>query len=640
MVYPRSTRASRRSRRLALVALAWVVVGSAVVSSAAPLSVETMPVDAIQPGMVGEGQTVFDGESVETFRATILGVLRNYGPNQNLILAKLEGGPLSETGVIAGMSGSPVYIDGKLVGAVAYSFPFSKEAIAGITPIGEMIEATETPSTRRRAAKLDFPLTPERLQSVAPAGLRPVAIQSTSLTGVENLQPYLGKLLSPIATPASLNGFLPETFDIAAPLLRTLGMEPLLGGAMVPRSQSSMQAAQQIEIAPSSSASPAEPGLEPGDAVGVGLVTGDMDISATGTVTHVDPLTGAVYAFGHPLFNLGPIEYPMRRANVHLILPSLYSSFKLASSGPTVGTWLQDRYTAIKGTLGNKPRMIPLSVQVQTSRSQERSYHLNVVHDELFSPILAYISLMSILQTTERQFGTQTVKVSAWISMDNDLRVHIEDVFANEEPALSAAAMAAAPLSYLMTNDFEPVDVKSIDVSIEATETPETARLVRAWLDTDRVSPGGAVPLKLLLRSYRGEETLETVDVEIPSNVGEGTLRLLVADATTISGLERREAQDRFEPNNLDQLIRALNGLRKNNRLYVKLVRSDREGAIVAGEYLSSLPPSIMNVLQADRSSASYIPISSATLWEYELVTGYSVTGSRSLEITVGKLRN
>jgi hypothetical protein len=623
-------------RGLRLTWFALLLFSAAVsIASAAPLAVETLPVDAIEPGMVGEGHTVFDGQNIATFKATILGVLRNYGPNQDLILAKLEGGPLSETGVIAGMSGSPVFIGDKLVGAVSYSFPFSKEAIAGITPIGEMIDATATPAPRRRAARLEFPVTPERVRDIAPAGMRPVAIQGTSMTGVSTLQPYLGKLLSPIATPASLNGFLPETFDIAAPLLRALGMEPLLGGAMVPHP--SLQAGMGSIPAPQAGADTTQ-SLAPGDAVGVGLITGDMDISATGTVTYVDPLTGAVYAFGHPLFNLGPIEYPMTRANVHLILPSLYSSFKLSSSGPTVGTWLQDRYTAIKGTLGSKPRMIPLTVQVQTSRSQQRSYHLGLVHDELFSPILAYISLMSILQTTEREFGTQTVKVSAWISMDENRRVHIEDVFADDQPALSAAAMAAAPLSYLMTNDFEPVDVKSMEVSIEATETPETARLARAWLDTDRVAPGGTVPLKLLLRSYRGEEILETVNVEIPANVGEGKLTLLVADATTISGLERRETQDRFEPNNLDQLIRALNSLRKNNRLYVKLMRPDREGAIVAGEYLSSLPPSVMNILRDDRSSASYIPINNSTLWEYELVTDYSVTGARSLEITVGNL--
>ncbi len=598
--------------------------------------VETIPVDAIEPGMVGEGRTVFSAEEIETFNVTIMGVLRNYGPNQNMILAKLEGGPLADTGVIAGMSGSPVYIDGKLIGAVAYSFPFSKEPIAGITPIGEMIEATATPISRRKVAKLDFPLTPERLEAVAPQPVRPVAIQGTSLSGADHLRPYIGKLLSPIATPATFNGFLPESFDIAAPLLRALGMEPLLGGAMVP----TVQSGSEIAEITTPYSEPSELTLKPGDAVGVGLITGDLDLSATGTVTHVDPLTGSVYAFGHPLFNLGPIEYPMMRANVHLILPSVYSSFKLSSSGPTVGTWLQDRYTAIKGALRTRPKMIPLTVQVKTSRDVERTYNLQIVNDELFSPVLAYVSLISILQSTERQFGTATVKVSAWISLVDERRVHIEDIFAGEQPALSASAMAAAPLSFLMTNDFEKVKVESMEVSIEATESPQTARLVRAWLDTDRVTPGGSVSLKLLLRSYRGEDILKTVDVDIPTNAGEGKLKLLVADATTISASERRESHNLFEPRNLDQLIRALNTLRKNNRLYVKLTSPDREGAIVAGEYLSSLPPSVMNVLEADRSSASYIPINSSTLWEYELVTDYSLSGARVLEITVGNLRN
>ena len=594
--------------------------------------VEIISVDTVEPGMMGEGHTVFSAEKIETFKVTIMGVLRNYGPNQNMILAKLEGGPLADTGVIAGMSGSPVYIDGELLGAVAYSFPFSKEPIAGITPIEEMIDATATPISRRKVAKLDFPLTPDRLEGVAPQRVRPVAIQGASLSGADQLRPYLGKLLSPIATPASLNGFLPESYDIAAPLLRALGMEPLLGSTMVPRPQSSTEMAETTT--PNS-----ELTLRPGDAVGVGLITGDLDLSATGTVTHVDPLTGSVYAFGHPLFNLGPIEYPMTRANVHLVLPSVYSSFKLSSSGPTVGTWLQDRHTAIKGKLRSRPKMIPLSVQVKTSRDLQRSYNLEIVNDELFSPVLAYVALMSILQSTERQFGTATVKISSWISLEGERRVHIEDIFADQQPALSASAMVATPLSFLMINDFEKVKVESMEVSIEATESPQIARLVRAWLDTDRAPPGGTVPLHLLLRSYRGKDILKTVNVDIPTNVAEGKLKLLVADAITISALERRESHDRFEPRNLDQLIRALNALRKNNRLYIKLT-SPGHGAIVAGEYLSSLPPSVMDVLKADRSSASYIPINSATLWEHELVTDYSLSGARVLEITVGDFLN
>jgi hypothetical protein len=250
--------------------------------------------------MEGEGRTVFAGERIDSFKVTILGVLRNFGPNQNMILAELEGGPLAHTGIIAGMSGSPVYVDGKLIGAVAYAFPFAKDPIAGITPFQEMVEATDTPTTRRARAELTFPLTAEKLSGALPAKVAPVPLQGASLASSDRLEPYLGKLLSPIATPVSLLGFPPESFELLAPLLRQLGVEPLMAGAPV------------SGASPAAQSTPAKP-IQPGDAIGVGLVTGDLQIAATGTVTHVDPATGSVYAFGHPLFNLGPIEYPMTR---------------------------------------------------------------------------------------------------------------------------------------------------------------------------------------------------------------------------------------------------------------------------------------------------------------------------------------
>jgi len=590
-------------------------------------AVETLPLDQVRPGMEGEGLTVFSGEALEPFKVHILGVLRNFGPKQNLILARLEGGPLAETGVIAGMSGSPVYVEGKLVGAVAYSFPFSKEPIAGITPIEEMIAATESGAPRRKMRAMALALEPQsfrKFEALSPPQPPPIAIQGTSLTGQELLAPYLGRLLAPIATPASLHGFTREGFDLVAPLLRRLGLEPLLGGAVTPVTQAT---------AAGSTGSNARE-IRPGDAIGVGLVSGDFDISAVGTVTHVDPATGNVYAFGHPMFNLGPIEYPMTRATIHLVLPNLQSSFKLASTGDVVGTWLQDRIAGIRGVRGTKPKMIPLAVTVASSRGQERTYALQMVNDELFSPVLTFVSLVSVLQATEREFGTHTVKVSASISVAGERRVNIEDVFADEQPALAASAMVAAPLSFLMTNDFKALDVREVKVALEASETPQTSTLVRAWLDRSRASSGASVPLNLLLRSHRGEENLKKVDVEIPANLGEGKLQVLVADATTVSTMERREMGERFTPRNLDQLIRAINGLRKNNRLYVRLTRNE-PGAIVRGEYLSSLPPSVLNVLSADRSSGSYIPIQNSTLWESELLIDQSVSGSRVLEIEV-----
>ena len=585
---------------------------------------ETIPVSDIRPGMVGEGRTVFSGSTIESFKVTILGVLRNYGPNQNMILAELEGGPLAHTGVIAGMSGSPVYIDGKLIGAIAFAFPFAKDPIAGITPIQEMLDATATPSRRRAAARLEFPLAPEVLAAAVPKKLHPVSIQGVSLTGVEFLGPHIGKQLIPIATPASVLGFPAESFEHIAPLLRELGIEPLMGGAAMTSSGSSQEG-------PS-------PPLAPGSSVGVGLVTGDLQISAAGTVTHVDPDTGDVYAFGHPLFNLGPIEYPMKSSTVHLVLPSLMNSFKMASSGETIGTWVQDRATAIRGVLDIRPRMVPMSVTVSTSRGEERNYNVEIVNDELFTPVLTYASLVAILQSIERQFGSQTVKLSAWIETASHGRINIEDVFADQQAAVSASAMVAARISFLMTNDFENVDLENIQVELEATESPLSARLLRAWLDSDEVAPGGTAKLKILLGTYRGDEILETVDVSIPSHISSGRLELIVADARTLSAVERRESRQSFVPKDMSQLIRAINSLRKNNRLYVRLSRRGANGAIVAGEYLTSLPPSVISVLQSDGSSSSnFTPLQSSTLWEHEVVTEYSVSGSQTLYLKVNK---
>jgi hypothetical protein len=519
------------------------------------------------------------------------------------------------------MSGSPVYVDGKLIGAVAFAFPFAKDPIAGITPFQEMVEATDTPSTRRAAAPLSFPLTAEKVAAAMPARTAQIPVQGVSLVGSERLEPHLGKLLSPIATPVSLLGFPPDTFALVAPLLRELGVEPLMAGAPV----SGGASAQSLEAKP----------IQPGDSIGVGLVTGDLQIAATGTVTHVDTASGNVYAFGHPLFNLGPIEYPMTRSDVHLVLPSLMNSFKMASSGETIGTWIQDRATAIKGTMGVRPKMVPLEVSVRTSRGREKTYHLEIVNDELFSPVLAFASLVSILQSTERQFGSQTVKVSAWVETTDDRRINIEDVFADQQAAVSASAMVASPLAFLLANDFQNVGLRDIRVEVEASEQPQTAKLVRAWLDTDEVAPGGTVALKLLLRSYRGDDVLESVDVTVPPHVRSGSLRLLVADAETLSSIERREARQAFVPKDLDQLVRAINSLRKNNRLYIRLSRPDASGAIVAGEYLTSLPPSVMGVLEADDSSSGVTPLGTSTFWEHEIKTDYSVSGARMLNLEV-----
>jgi hypothetical protein len=588
-------------------------------ASATPAALDILPLDQVRPGMVGIGRTVFEGTKIEDFKVTVIGVLENVGPKQSMIIARLEGGPLEKTGVIAGMSGSPVYIDGKLVGAVAYGFPFSKETIGGITPISEMIDATRTGGPRAASARFPTPFgasgpkAPLDRESFVAALKRPMPSIPLA-AGMPSA--LVGQSLTPISVPLTFAGFDPATFEWARGLFSGMGFTPVMG-------------AGGKGTLPTGSL----PDLQPGGAVGISLIEGDMDLSATGTVTHIDQ--NRVYAFGHPFYNLGPTQFPMRKAYVYSVFPSLYQSWKISSAADAVGTIEQDRITAVAGTLGKAPHMIPVEVKIKTSRGQERAFSFRMVDDELFSPVLAYVALASVLQSNERAFGTSTIRVDARFALTGKREVRVEDLFTQEQPAIQAAALVAAPLAYLMTNDFERVKVEKVDIEVASDETVQSATLERVWLErTGPVRAGATVPLKVLLRTYRGETLSETIPVTIPATAPAGHYAVLVADGPSLTAVEQREMRQQFVPRDLDQLIRAINGLRHNNHVYVRMTRPD-DGAIVRGEYMQSLPPSVLSVLGGSDQGTSVIPLRSAAVWDFDLSTDYAVSGSRLLTLTV-----
>jgi hypothetical protein len=587
-----------------------------------PATLSLYPVDDLRAGMVGVGRTVFEGDRLDEFKVHILGVLRNViGPRRNLILARLEGGPLANTGVIAGMSGSPVYIDGRLVGAVSYSLgAFSKEPIAGITPIGEMIEAATLPTPRRQArVDLKMPLTPENLRDSlrqAFSWARPFAESSgdVSLLGGQGFNPGIGTMLRPIATPLSIGGFDATTIEPLANAFRDQGFVPVMAGA-----------------AEQGAGSSKEP-LRPGDPVGVALMSGDLSLGATGTVTHVEGNT--VYGFGHPFYNLGPTQFPMTRAYVHTLIPSLFSSMKIASTGEVIGTVQQDRFTTIAGTLGKGPALIPITLSLTSDRGINKTFALNVVNDQMFTPLLTYLSIVNTLGSYERQYGAASfvVRGSATIKKYGD--VSFEDLFTGEQPSVGAAAYVVAPINFLLRNAFEDVEIEGLKLEIESTEQPRMATLERAWIDSVRPKAGSTVPLKVLLRTYRGEEITRTLAVDIPSNA-RGSVQIMVSDGARLAQWESRELQMQpLQTRGLTQMISVLNKARKNNRLYVRLISPDG-GAIVKGESLSSLPPSVLAVMESDRSGGSYSPLRTALLGEWEIATGHAVTGSRTLTLNL-----
>ena len=435
------------------------------VAAGLPAQSRTFPVDEVKPGMVGIGRTVFEGDRLEEFKVHIIGVLRNsIGPRRDLILARLEGGPLANTGVIAGMSGSPVYIDGRLVGAVSYSLgQFSKEAIAGITPIAEMTADATLPGPRRQVARVDLqmPLTQESLRASlrqAFAWIRPFADSPSDVQvfGDQSVNAGIGTLLRPIATPLSFGGFDPGVIDPVVSAFRDQGFVTIMAGS------------EQLALAQSQSNGSRGPALRPGDPIGVGLMNGDFEVGATGTVTEVDGTR--VYAFGHPFYQLGPTQFPMTRAHVFTVLPSLAASQKIASTGEVVGIVSQDRATTIAGTLGPGPSMIPVTLTLSSERGTRKSFHIGIVRDQLFTPLLAYVAILNTLTSYERQNGVATYALKGAATLKKYGKVDFEDLFTGDQPSVGAAASVVAPINLLMRNAFDEVDIESLNLEIDASE--------------------------------------------------------------------------------------------------------------------------------------------------------------------------
>src|SRR5262245_7512901 len=598
---------------------------SALLGVSAPATTALMPVDEIRPGMVGVGRTVFEGTQLSEFKVQILGVLRNVqGPRRDLILARLEGGPLAQSGVAQGMSGSPVYIDGKLIGAVSYSIgAFSKEPIAGITPIAEMKDATTTgrrPTTQQ--ARLELPITRDSLTAalaavsaqLTPFAQRPADVQVIGLPSAAGSQ--LGAMLRPIATPLMLSGFDPETVDLLSAPFRDAGFVPVVTGA----------------YSPDQAVPPTGP-LREGDPVGVSLISGDLEMGATGTITHIDG--DRIYAFGHPLYNVGPAEFPLTRAYVYTILPSLMTSFKISSLGETIGTLQQDRATAIAGTLGTTPTLVPMSLTLERADvpGSKRTFKYQLVNDQLFTPLLAYVAMFNSLGSYERQYGAATFSLQSRARVKGHGDLAFEDVFTGDSPILGAATAVAGPLTMLLSNDIERLALEGLDVSVVSAETPRSATIERVWLDEVRVRPGRTIPLKVLTRSYRGEEKISTVSIDIPANAT-GDLSVLVTDGRQLNTMEQRELRRSLQPQTVSQLMRVLNETRRNNRIYVRLLTGS-PGAVVRGEAMSALPPSVLSVFESDRNGGSFTPIRSATLGEWELPMDSAVTGSRLVTIQI-----
>lgn len=601
------------------------------VSSLTPLPAETarMPLDEIRAGMVGTGITVFQGTTREQFNVEILGVLTNVmGPQRNLIVARLTGGPLAQTGVIQGMSGSPIYIDERLIGAVSYSLgSFSTEAIAGITPIEEMVATDEHAGSMARSrpkihqlptSQHEIPTLVRRVFNLTePFAQRPTDVRAVSGLPLADAS-RLGPLLQPIGTPLILSGFTPDLQRILLSAFNTGGLTAAVGGVMIGENQTE---------------SAGEP-LQAGDAIGASLIRGDLTMAGTGTVTMVEG--DRVYAFGHPFYNLGPARFPMTRAHITTLLPSLAISSKLASIGEVLGTIDQDRATGIYGSLGPGPTMVPVRMSFESpDRDLQRTFNFEIVEDTIFTPLLTFTTALNTFSTWARSVGPSTFEVSATAHIKNHGDIRFDDIYSGEAAAVLAASAIANPLASLFQSELGTVEIERIDVSVSAIEESRSATLERAWIDTTRLRAGSEAELKLVIEGSDGEELLKTVAVQIPS-YATGTLTIEVSDAPTLTALESQNSNGLTDAETLDQLIRELNRIRRNNRLYVRLLQS-QPGVSDRGESLPALPASVLAVVEGNQHGGRVSRLREVILGEWELTGNYSISGNRRLPFNLDK---
>jgi hypothetical protein len=591
--------------------------------SAAPNDARLFPLEDLRPGMKGIARTVFAGSEPQEFGVEILGVLPGFpGPHQSGIIARLSGSNAEKTGVFAGMSGSPVYIDGRLVGAIAFSFPFSKEPIAGITPIQEMIDIFEKgtgsetqkgreprPVSFAQLAGTDWkPMLPK--QSVAGAPL------IASVAAGSPLIPFMGQQMMPIATPVVFGGISQETLSQFSSQLMANGLLPVAGAG---------GAAAITSLAPVN-----EKTLLPGTSISVQLVRGDYSLAASGTVTFRDG--DRIYAFGHPFLSLGSSDMPMTEASVVTVIPNVNNSFKLAVPGQMVGSISQDRATGVFGQLGLAPKMIPVKITLHTSRDRIETYSYEVANDSFLTPLLLNITLFNTITSSERSLGDSTISIKGEIKIKGQDTVTVDRRFSAQNSAVMASAAVAAPISSLLTSGFDDVQISDISLDVTSTDTKYAASLERISLDRTEVRRGEKVEIQAYVRTDSGKQFVQRIPIQIPADLPAGQLLIFVGDG---GALQEGSAAKVFVPRDLAQLVGAINKVKKSDRLYVKLFRIT-PGAVIGTNELPNLPPSVVATLNSDRTSGGYTPMALSPIFEMEMAPAdFVISGQQLIGIDV-----
>jgi hypothetical protein len=589
--------------------------------------VDIFPLKDVKPGMQATAWTVFQGTEPDPMPVDIVGVWKNYlGPRQDVIICKL-GGRGKQTGVAAGMSGSPVYIDGKLVGAISLRMgQFSDDAVCGITPIESMLEIQQFDASVPSDAK-----TPDKVQTAradAAAEMPNDLMARLVAAGVKDLEPGRLPLVTPIETPMVFSGFSPTTLRQFEPLFSKMGVTTVQGG-----SSSSILSAKP---APGWQTS-----LNPGEAISGILISGDMSATGMGTVTYNDGKR--VLAFGHPFYNLGPIDMPMAKSEVLMTFSSTYQPTKFGSATAVVGALRQDRYTGIMGELGQEAPSVPVHVRVRSMGPNglmitQKDLNFQVFVHEKWTPLLMTVTLANSLQEMNEFADEVTYKMSGDLELAGGRRVQVSTIQAGDDQPVPAPMALATwwgdKFSRLYLNPVQAPKLQRVECVVDLLPDRRQMAVDSAWTPSTEVDAGSEIPVKVFLRPYRGEPVERSLTVKIPADLPKGQHRILLSDAGTLNRLQTAAtAANRYL--DIPETISLLNQERDNNRLYISVVQR-RPTYYSEDKTLPALPASILNVFRSERSSARALTGTAETAQEqFSVPFDQMVTGSFSLPIVV-----
>jgi hypothetical protein len=586
--------------------------------AAAPApTIATFPAAEIHPGLRGVARTVFEGDHLEEFEVEFLGVLKNaIGPQQDMILARLHGTKVEFTGVVAGMSGSPVYVDGRLVGALSYRIgSFTKEPIAGITPIADMIRLSSLGAAAPPRAAADR--TGDVLgwvargadRSALPAlpGVRPALARTTDGSGLE-----------PIGTPLVCAGCDPSTLRYYAPGFEILGMEPTAGGGS------------------GSAANAAAGSLVPGSAIGAELAGGDLSLAAIGTLTHVDG--GRVYAFGHQFTGFGAVEIPMKQAEVLLTLASAAGSFKIANATRPVGTVVEDGLTAIVGEIGRVAPTLPLDVRVEGNGST-RAFHYDVVRDRTLAPLMVSLTTANSLVRTTDFDASATAWLHCRIALKGRPDVTFEDLYAGTNPQQPAHLLLANDvggiLGLLSNNPFEDPGLSRVSADVKLLSAAQIAQVSALSASRGEVRPGETFRVTATIAAYRGKDRDVVFDVALPEDTPSGDVQIVVGGAGAMDGLDRRMIDRQLaQAGGLDDIIRLVGRQRRSNAIYLRVSRR-APTAIVRSDLMPELPLSVFNIFNNPRLSADTTLLLESPIVELSRDVDLATVGGRRISLKV-----